>query len=57
MKKSEEILRAARRVHRKLTTLDFRKADLGLRRDLLPEIWLLFRDHHPQDQKDAHPQN
>lgn len=43
MKKSEEILRAARRVYRKLTTLDFRKADLDLFRDQLPEIWL-FRD-------------
>lgn len=53
MKKSEEILRAARRVYRKLTALDFRKADLDLFRDLLPEIWL-FRDHL---QKAAYPEN
>ncbi|GAB0176047.1 nucleoside diphosphate kinase 6 [Grus japonensis] len=30
-----KILRAARRAHSKLTTLDFRKADFGLFRDLL----------------------
>lgn len=36
--KKTEILRAAGRVHRKLTLLDFRKADLGLFRDLLPKI-------------------
>lgn len=54
MKKSEE---AARRVHRKLIILEFRKADLGLFRDVLPEIWLLFRDHLLQDQKAAHPQD
>ncbi|GAB0205499.1 hypothetical protein GRJ2_003015500 [Grus japonensis] len=28
-------LRAARRVHSKLTTMDFRRADFGLSRDLL----------------------
>ena len=32
------ILRAARRVHSKLTTLDFRRADFGLFRDLLGRI-------------------
>ena len=33
-----KILRAARRVHSKLTTLDFRRADFGLLRDLLGEV-------------------
>jgi len=33
-----KILRAARRAHSKLTTLDFRKADFGLFRDLLSRI-------------------
>ena len=30
-----KILRAARRVHSKVTTLDFRRADFGFFRDLL----------------------
>jgi len=30
-----KILRAARRLHSKVTTLDFRRADLGFFRDLL----------------------
>ncbi|GAB0181465.1 triadin [Grus japonensis] len=33
-----KILRAARRVHSKLTTLDFRRADFGLFRDLLGRV-------------------
>ncbi|GAB0176082.1 hypothetical protein GRJ2_000073400 [Grus japonensis] len=33
-----KILRAARRAHSKLTTLDFRRADFGLFRDLLGRI-------------------
>ena len=33
-----KILRAARRVHSKLATLDFRRADFGLLRDLLGRI-------------------
>lgn len=33
-----EILRAARKMLRKLTTLDFRKADFGLLRDLLGQV-------------------
>ncbi|GAB0203429.1 hypothetical protein GRJ2_002808500 [Grus japonensis] len=33
-----KILRAARRVHSKLTTLDFKRADFGLFRDLLGRI-------------------
>ncbi|GAB0205586.1 hypothetical protein GRJ2_003024200 [Grus japonensis] len=54
-----KILRAVRRVHSKLTTLDFRRADFGLFRDLLgrvpwdetlegrgaQESWLLFKGH------------
>ncbi|PKU36867.1 glycerol kinase [Limosa lapponica baueri] len=54
-----KILRAARRVHSKLTTLDFRRADFGLLRDLLGRVlwdkaleergsqgsWLIFKDH------------
>lgn len=46
MKESREILRTARRVHKKR---DFGKAGYGLYKDLLPEIWLLFRDHLLQD--------
>ena len=52
-------LRAARRVRSKLTTLDFRRADLSLLRDLLDRIswdkalegrgaqdsWSVFKDH------------
>ncbi|PKU31806.1 dtw domain-containing protein 2 [Limosa lapponica baueri] len=54
-----KILRAARRVCSKLTTLDFRRADFGLLRDLIGRVtwekvlegrgaqgsWLLFKDH------------
>lgn len=60
-----EILRMARRTHSKLTTLDFRRADFSLLRDLLggvpwdialegkgvQESWLIFRDHLLQAQK------
>ncbi|GAB0189054.1 hypothetical protein GRJ2_001370700 [Grus japonensis] len=60
-----KILRAVRRVHSKLTTLDFRRADFGLFRDLLgrllwdkaqegrgaQEIWLVFKDHLLQAQE------
>ncbi|GAB0182026.1 hypothetical protein GRJ2_000667900 [Grus japonensis] len=54
-----QILRAVRRAHSKLTTLDFGRADFGLFRDLLGRIpwdkaveargaqesWLVFKDH------------
>ncbi|GAB0193807.1 hypothetical protein GRJ2_001846000 [Grus japonensis] len=54
-----KILRAARRVDSKLTTLDLRRADFGLFRDLLGRVpwykalegrgaqdsWLVFKDH------------
>ncbi|GAB0203516.1 hypothetical protein GRJ2_002817200 [Grus japonensis] len=54
-----KILRAVRRTHGKLTTLDFRRADFGLFRDLLGRMpwdkalegrvaqdsWLVFEDH------------
>ncbi|GAB0176056.1 hypothetical protein GRJ2_000070800 [Grus japonensis] len=60
-----KILRAARRAHSKLTTLDFRKADFGLFRDLLGRIpwdkalegrgardsWLIFKGHLLQAQE------
>ncbi|GAB0175756.1 hypothetical protein GRJ2_000040800 [Grus japonensis] len=60
-----KILRAARRAHSKLTTLDFRRADFGLFRDLLGRIpwdkvlegrgaqdsWLIFKDHLLQAQE------
>ncbi|KAJ7407514.1 hypothetical protein BTVI_63030 [Pitangus sulphuratus] len=60
-----EILRATRRAHSKLTTLDFRTADFDLLRDVLDrvpwdnalegrgaqEIWLIFKDHLLQAQK------
>ncbi|GAB0179473.1 hypothetical protein GRJ2_000412600 [Grus japonensis] len=60
-----KILRAARRVHSKLTTLDFSRADFGLFRDLLGRIpwdkalegrgaqdsWLVFKDHLLQAQE------
>jgi len=59
------ILRAARRVCSKLTTLDFRTADFGLLRDLLGRIlwdkalegrgaqesWSVFKDHPLQAQE------
>ncbi|GAB0205231.1 hypothetical protein GRJ2_002988700 [Grus japonensis] len=64
-----KILRAARRAHSKLTTLDFRRADFGLFRDLLGKIpwdkalegrgaqdsWLVFRDHLLQAQEQCIP--
>ncbi|GAB0184567.1 hypothetical protein GRJ2_000922000 [Grus japonensis] len=54
-----KILRAVRRAHSKLNTLDFRRADFGLFRDLLSGIpqdkalegkgaqdnWLIFKGH------------
>jgi len=59
------ILRAARRLHSKLTTLDFRRADFGLFRDLLSRVpwdkalegrgpqesWLIVKDHILQAQE------
>ncbi|GAB0202677.1 hypothetical protein GRJ2_002733300 [Grus japonensis] len=64
-----KILRAARRVHSKLTTLDFRRADFGLFRDLLARIpwdkalegrgaqdsWLVFKGHLLQAQERCIP--
>ncbi|GAB0209929.1 mitochondrial enolase superfamily member 1 [Grus japonensis] len=64
-----KILRAARRVHSKLTTLDFRRADFGLFRDLLGRIpwdkalegrgaqdsWLIFKGHLLQAQERCIP--
>ncbi|GAB0203511.1 hypothetical protein GRJ2_002816700 [Grus japonensis] len=64
-----EILRAARRVHGKLTTLDFRRADFGLFRDLLGRIprdkalegrgaqdsWSAFKGHLFQAQERCIP--
>ncbi|GAB0187581.1 hypothetical protein GRJ2_001223400 [Grus japonensis] len=60
------ILRAARRVRSKLTTLDFRRADFGLFRDLLPwdkalegrgaqDSWLVFKGHLLQAQERCIP--
>ncbi|GAB0204525.1 mitochondrial enolase superfamily member 1 [Grus japonensis] len=63
------ILRAARRVCSKLTTLDFRRADFGLFRDLLGRIpwdkalagrgaqdsWLIFKGHLLQAQERCIP--
>ncbi|GAB0209762.1 hypothetical protein GRJ2_003441900 [Grus japonensis] len=63
------ILRAARRTHSKLTTLDFRRADFGLFRDLLGRIpwdkalegrgtqdsWLIFKGHLLQAQERCIP--
>ncbi|GAB0206751.1 mitochondrial enolase superfamily member 1 [Grus japonensis] len=63
------ILRAARRVHSKLTTLDFGRADFGLFRDLLARIpwdkalegrgsqdsWLIFKGHLLQAQERCIP--
>ncbi|GAB0182274.1 mitochondrial enolase superfamily member 1 [Grus japonensis] len=63
------ILRAARRVRSKLTTLDFRRADFGLFRDLLGRIpwdkalegrgaqdsWLIFKGHLLQAQERCIP--
>ncbi|GAB0176076.1 hypothetical protein GRJ2_000072800 [Grus japonensis] len=64
-----KILRAARRVHSKLTTLDFRKADFCLFRDLLggvpwdkalerrgaQESWMGFKGHRFQAQERCIP--
>ncbi|GAB0208316.1 mitochondrial enolase superfamily member 1 [Grus japonensis] len=64
-----KILRTARRVHRKLTTLDFRRAGFGLFRDLLGRIpwdkalegrgaqdsWLIFKGHLLQAQERCIP--
>ncbi|GAB0207770.1 mitochondrial enolase superfamily member 1 [Grus japonensis] len=64
-----KILRAARRAHSKLTTLDFRRADFGLFRDLLGRIpwdkalegrgaqdsWLIFKGHLLQAQERCIP--
>ncbi|GAB0192044.1 hypothetical protein GRJ2_001669700 [Grus japonensis] len=64
-----KIFRAARRAHSKLTTLDFRRADFGLFRDLLgrvpwdkslegrgaQESWLVFKDHLLQAQEQCIP--
>jgi len=64
------ILRAARRVHSKLTSLDFRRRDFGLFRDLLgrvpldkaleargaQESWLIFKDHLLKLRSDASQQ-
>ncbi|KAM9662778.1 uncharacterized protein ACIBXB_015380 [Morphnus guianensis] len=64
-----KILRAVRRAHSKLTTLDFRRADFGLFRDLLgrvpwdkalegrgaQESWLIFKDHLLQVQERCIP--
>ncbi|GAB0189068.1 mitochondrial enolase superfamily member 1 [Grus japonensis] len=63
------ILRAARRARSKLTTLDFRRTDFGLFRDLLgrvpwdkaqegrgaQESWLVFKDHLLQAQERCIP--
>ncbi|GAB0177368.1 hypothetical protein GRJ2_000202000 [Grus japonensis] len=63
------ILRAARRAHSKLTTLDFRRADFGLFRDLLGRIpwdkalegrgtqdsWLIFKGDLLQAQERCIP--
>jgi len=60
-----KILTVERRVHSKLTTLDFRRADFGLFRELLARVswdkalegrgaqgkWLIFKDHVLQAQK------
>ncbi|GAB0180871.1 hypothetical protein GRJ2_000552400 [Grus japonensis] len=64
-----KILRAVRRVHSKLTALDFRRADFGLFRDLLgrvpwdkalkgrgaQESWSVFKDHLLQAQEQCIP--
>ncbi|KAK4830740.1 hypothetical protein QYF61_013190 [Mycteria americana] len=64
-----KIVRAPRRVHSKLTSLDFRKADFGLFRDLLGRVqwdkalegrgaqenWLIFKDHRLQAQEQCIP--
>jgi len=64
-----KILRAAWRAHSKLTTLDFKRADFGLFRDLLgmvpcdealqgrgtQETWSIFKDHLLQAQEMCDP--
>ncbi|GAB0208941.1 hypothetical protein GRJ2_003359800 [Grus japonensis] len=64
-----KILRAARRAHSELTTLDFRRAGFGLSRDLLGRVpwdkalegrgaqdsWLVFKDHLLQAQEQCIP--
>ncbi|GAB0181454.1 hypothetical protein GRJ2_000610700 [Grus japonensis] len=64
-----KILRAERRVHNKIITLDLRRADFGLFRDLLGRIpwdkalegrgaqesWLVFKDHLLQAQEQCIP--
>ncbi|KGL94878.1 hypothetical protein N301_02103, partial [Charadrius vociferus] len=61
--------RAVRRAHSKLATMDFRRADFGLLRDLLGRIpwdkglegrgaqenWLIFKDHLLQAQEQCIP--
>jgi len=65
------ILRAGRRVKSKLTTMDFRRADYGLFKDLLRSIlwdkvlegrgaqesWLISKDHILQAQDTSIPMN
>ncbi|GAB0180593.1 hypothetical protein GRJ2_000524600 [Grus japonensis] len=64
-----KVLRAVRRAHSKLTTLDFRRADFGLSRDLLGRVpwdkapegrgaqdsWLIFKNHLLQAQERCSP--
>jgi len=64
-----KILRTMRRAHSKLSTLDFRRADSGLFRDLLGKVawdkalerrgaqkrWLIFKDHFLQTQDQCVP--
>ncbi|GAB0203621.1 hypothetical protein GRJ2_002827700 [Grus japonensis] len=64
-----KILRAARRAHSKLTTLDFKRADFGLFRNLLGRLpwdtalegrgaqdsWLIFKSHLLQAQERCMP--
>ncbi|GAB0203625.1 hypothetical protein GRJ2_002828100 [Grus japonensis] len=64
-----KILRAARRAHSKLTTLDFKRADFGLFRNLLGRLpwdtalegrgaqdsWLVFKGHLLQAQEQCMP--
>jgi len=65
-----KILRVSERVHSKLATLGFRRADLELFRELLgrvtwekalegkgaQESWSIFKDHLLQAQKPVHPE-
>ncbi|GAB0185542.1 hypothetical protein GRJ2_001019500 [Grus japonensis] len=64
-----KILKAARRAHSKLTTLDFKRTDFGLFRDLLGRVpwdkalegrgtqdsWLVIKDHLLHDQERCIP--